>query len=282
MKGRIGSPTAFFGILGAALLSPLSGNAQRVDSVWTIRGGSYDGVTVPIDAARATRKGKYWRLASMDGKPRIVGWNPSRLPAAVAFRGGLDVAPADSAAFWASLRRIEADMGMQLFQPVTLDSGDDPDDVIVVDIRPMARDDGLTLVTWSSHGSVYDARIQLRSSATLHNERVVIHEMMHALGFGHTTAWMSVMSPWPRMDGRLTPEDVAYAQLAFVSRAALEQEDMWSGLALAASRKINLVYGQCDLFTPPVRSREACRSVPCSAPSASCEAARSTAPWPER
>lgn len=263
------------------LLLPLSAYGQKVDSEWTIRGGTYDGVTVPIDAGRATKKGTYWRLSVVDGKPRIVGWNPSRLPAPVAFRGGLEVAPADSAAFWASLRRIESDMGMSLFQPVVIERGHDPDDVIVIDIIPMTRDDGLTLVTWSSRGSVYDARVHLRSIATLRDERVVTHEMMHALGFGHTNAWHSAMNPWPRLDGGLTREDVAYAQLAIASRAASEQEDMWSGIALAASRKIHLVYGQCELFTPPVRSPAACTSVPCSAPSARCEAVRSTAPSPE-
>ena len=262
---------------------PASAIAQPVNSAWTIRGGPYDGATVPIDAARASRKGRFWRMSSVRGQQRIVGWNPSRLPIPVGFRGGVGVSAMDSAAFWSSLRQLEGDMGMRLFDPVTLERGEDPEDVIVVDIRPAMKEDGLTLVTWSTLGSVYDARIFFRSRETLRNTRVVTHEMMHALGFGHTSAWYSMMNPGPRFDSRLMPEDVAHAQFALASRSVNEREDMWSRLALAVEREPQgpSPSDQCDPFTPPVRSPAACTSFPCSAPSASCGEARSTAPWPE-
>jgi hypothetical protein len=270
-------------ILASIALVPATVVAQvrPVDSVWTIRGGPYDGMNVSIDVSRASRKGKFWRLTSISGRPRIVGWNPSRLPIAVGFRGGLNVSESDSSAFWSALRAIEHDMGMRLFYPVALQPGDDPEDVVVVDIKPMVRDDGVTLVTWNAHGSVYDSRVFLRSRATMHNERVVIHEMMHALGFGHTSAWYSVMNPAARIDSRLSIEDVAHAQLAFASRVTSEREDMWARLALAATREFSLTYSQCEEL-PPVRSPEECTSFLCSVPSTSCTAARSTGPWPER
>ena len=110
-------------------------------------------------------------------------------------------------------------------------------DILVVDVRQMAGDDGMTLVTWSTSGGVYDARVYFRSPATLHNPRVVAHEMMHSLGFGHTTAWGSIMNPGPRAPLSLTREDVAYAQYAFDSRASSEREDMWERLALADERE---------------------------------------------
>ena len=268
----------------ALLVMVLAGEAQAqsriADSVWTIRGGPYDGTAVPIDLARASRRGKFWRLSTVSGRQRIVGWNPSRLPVAVAFRPGLLISEGDSAAFWNSLRLIESDMGMRLFQPVTIPHGQDPEDVIIVDIRPMAKDDGVTLVTWNAYGSVYDARVLLRSRATMHNERVVIHEMMHALGFGHTSAWYSVMNPASRLDSRLSIDDVAHAQLALASRVSNEREDMWARLALAATREFSLTYSQCEEL-PPVRSPEECTSFLCSVPSTSCGAARNTGPWPE-
>jgi hypothetical protein len=263
----------FLGAGRTAAQSPVS------DSVWTIRGGPYDGMRVPIDLSRASRRGKFWRLTSVAGRQRIVGWNPSRLPVAVGFRHGLSISPADSAAFWGSLRAIESDMGMRLFHPVSLRPGEDPEDVVVVDIRPMVKDDGVTLVTWTAQGSVYDARIVLRSRVTMHNERVVIHEMMHALGFGHTMAWYSVMNPAARLDSRLSVEDIAHAQLALASRVTSEREDMWARLALAATREFSLTYSQCEEL--PVRSPEECTSFPCSVPSASCRAAQNTGPWPE-
>jgi hypothetical protein len=263
---------------------PLSASAQAFDSSWTIRGGSFDGEVVAIDAAHAIRAGRFWRLSNLRGHRRIVGWNPSSLPVPVGFRAGLNIATADSAAFWSTLRQVEADMGMKLFQPAQLDPGADPDDVIVVDFRPMASDDGLTLITWSAHGSVYDARIFLRSRATLHNERVVTHEMMHALGFGHTRAWNSVMNPQAFATPRLTREDVAYAQHAIASRAFNETEDMWSRLSLAMERGAVATpsIDECHPFETPVRFPAGCTSYPCSVPSASCGAARNTGPWPER
>lgn len=277
MRLRIG----FLLIILLAIAHPIDAQPRGIDSVWVIRGGPYSGVSVPIDLSRAARKGRFLRLTNVGGRSRIVGWNPSRLPVAVGFRAGLAIPEKDSLAFWQSLRQIEADMGMRLFEPVALRSGEDPEDVIVVDIRPMVKDDGVTLVTWTAHGSVYDARVFLRSRATMHSERVVIHEMMHALGFGHTTAWYSAMSPTSRLDSRLSIEDVAHAQLALASRQASEREDMWARLALAASREFSLTYSQCDEL-PPVRSPEECTSFPCSAPSTTCAAARSTGPWPER
>ncbi len=95
----------------------------------------------------------------------------------------------------------------------------------------------MTLVTWSATGGVCDARINFRSPATLHNQRVVVHELMHALGFGHTSAWSSIMNPSPWGPISLSREDVAYTQYAFESRASSEREDMWERLALADERE---------------------------------------------
>lgn len=128
-------------------------------------------------------------------------------------------------------------MGMRLFEPAVLTDDADPDDVIVVDTKNMPRDDGMTLVTWSNPGGIYDARVFVRSTATLHNSRVVAHEMMHALGFGHTSAWSSIMNSGAASPARLTPNDVAYAQFALEQRAGSDRSDMWERLALSLSRE---------------------------------------------
>jgi hypothetical protein len=228
--------------------------AQRSDSTWTIRAGAYDRRVVAINPDLATRKGSaFLRLSKLKGDRRFVAWNPSRLPARVAFRPGHDVSLEDSAAFWSILNRMEADIGMRLFEPATVSPGSDPGDVILVDTRPMPGDDGRTYLTWSNDAGVYDARVFFGSRSILHSVRIVTHEMMHALGFGHTSAWSSIMSTGPHAPFSLTPEDVAYAQYAFDSRSSNERDDMWERLALANDREPGSV---------PRMSPSACRTSP--------------------
>ncbi len=270
----------------ALMMTSVTAEAQLRDSAWTIRGGSYSGITVPVDFRAATHRSKFWRLSTVRGVPRVIGWNPSRLPVAVAFRRGSGVTHADSAGFWEILKRLEQDLGLKVFVPARLDADADPEDVIVVDVQRI-QSDGLTFITWSTHGSLYDARVFLRSRATLHDERVVTHEMMHALGFGHTSAWHSVMNPIRSYAGRLSVEDVAYVQLAMASRASSERDDMWDRLALAVEREHPLPSSsdECEFLNRPLgflRFPEACMSFRCSVDGATCAVERSTAPLPER
>lgn len=215
--------------------SPVAG--QREDSVWTIRAGTYAGQSIRLNPDFAAKRAKFLRISKSKGDSRYVAWSPSRLPAPVAFRSGRGISENDSLAFWSILREMEADMGMRLFEPAVLTGDSDPADVIVVDTRNMTRDDGMTLVTWSTPGGIYDARVYLRSTYTMHSSHVVAHEMMHALGFGHTSAWSSIMNSGAASPSRLTPEDVAYAQFALESRAGSDRADMWERLALAMSRE---------------------------------------------
>lgn len=212
--------------------------AQPQDSLWSIRGGSYAGQSVRIDPSLASRRSsRFLRLARPRGDVRYVGWNPSKLPAHVAFRRGSGISESDSTAFWAILRQMESDIGMRLFEPAVLFDDDDPANVIIVATKSMAREDGLTMVTWGASGSLYDARVYLRSLETLRSPRIVTHEMMHSLGFGHTSAWASVMNSGGSAPSRLTLEDVAYAQFAIDARAQSERIDMWERLALASARE---------------------------------------------
>jgi hypothetical protein len=235
MAGRTQGFIALF--FSLAIASPVVAQAPARDSAWTIRAGSYVGTTVKLDRDAASRRGsRFLRVSKLKHDERFVGWNPSRLPAAVAFGTGRHVSEADSIAFWTILRQMETDIGMRLFEPTTLATDPDPYDVIIVDTKNMAGDDGVTFVTWSNNGALYDARVFFRSPGILHSSRVVTHEMMHALGFGHTSAWTSVMGPNASGPDRLTPLDVAYAQFGFESRAASERSDMWERLALAVDR----------------------------------------------
>jgi len=261
--------------------------ARAVDSSWVIEGGSYADVRVPIQtrelASQASRNSRFWRTVSGSGGQRFVGWKPSGFPIAVAFRHrlGVRIMDADSMAFWAIARRMETDLGMRLFRPASLALDEDPVDVIVVDVKRVAGSDGLTLITWAAAGDVYDARIFMKSAGTLHDPRVVTHELMHALGFAHTTGWISVMHPSGDRVERLTPQDVAHAQLAFHLRAAAERSDMWQKLASAIDREpadperrqgdrclyTDHPYGEAAYATESLelRSPAVCTSCPCSA-----------------
>jgi Matrixin. len=181
----------------AASLLPVIVSSQERDTTVTIESGSYAGMVVPIAKGSATRKGSHlWRLSSREDK-RVVGWNPSRFPIGVAFRPGNGISADDSIAFWRTLAQMERDVGAAIFSPAAVSADDDPDDVIVVGIRQMDRDDGVTFVTWSGNGSLYDARVYFSSAAKLHEQGVVMHEMMHALGFGHTSDAGSIMNSSP-------------------------------------------------------------------------------------
>lgn len=210
-------------------------SGQERDTTVTIESGTYAGVDVPIAKGSATQRGsRIWRLTSRNAQ-RVVGWNPSRFPVGVAFRPGSSITADDSVAFWQSIAQMQSDLGVAIFAPATLGADDDPDDVIVVGTRPMPGDDGVTYVTWSGNGSIYDARVFFRSPAKLHEQRTVTHEMMHALGFGHTSDAGSIMNASPSAQ-RLSARDVALVQLAFQSRSDGEVSDIWERLALSVER----------------------------------------------
>lgn len=241
------------GMAAIYLLSAAAAAAQprAADTTWTIRSGIHAGVTVPVIRAVPG----FLRSALIGEAQRVVSWNPSRFPIAVAIRHGRgsDITSEDSVAFWAILRTMESDIGMHLFRPATLVAQDDPTDVIIVSTRYMAVDAGFTLITWTSAGGVYDARVFVRDRTVLRNPRVVTHELMHALGFGHTWRFTSVLNPAPQGQVRLTPDDVAHAQFAIASRAAAQRAELSQRLALAIEREPEQAVSfpqECRFTTP--------------------------------
>jgi hypothetical protein len=215
------------------------------DTVWTIEAGSYAGLSVPlhVDAALGARGGRehFWRMASEEGLPGgVVGWKSTSYPISLAFRHdrhSRTITSVDSAAFWTIIDGMNADFGMNLFRPATI-ANDDPAEVIVVDLGTRREIDGLSRVTWAPSGELFDVRVTFQDASVLHDRHVVAHEMMHALGFGHTTAWTSVVNPRDASGPvRVTAEDVAYAELAMHSRVKREWANTRQLIALAVSRE---------------------------------------------
>ena len=130
---------------------------------------------------------------------------------------------------------MSADVGVLLFEPATV-GAEDPVDVIVVDVHSMPGADGFTRASWSPAGELFDVRVSFGSRTVLNNSHTVAHEMTHALGFGHTRSWRSIVNPGDRAAARLTPTDVAYIELAMLLRKRRERIDTRRLISLALER----------------------------------------------
>ena len=211
---------------------------------WTITSGSYGGQTLGVDVraalARTGDETRFWRLSRLPSRPAsvAVGWPAERLPVPVALqRSRVRISAADSAAFWGIVRELEGDFGMSLFEPASPGTGGDDDPSVsgvAVRVDPSLHTAGLTFVTWSGDGDIYDATVNVRSTALLHDPRVVTHEMLHALGLGHTPSWTSVMSTASQHVPRATPADVAHGQLMQWLRSAQRAAGAPYGIDAAA------------------------------------------------
>ena len=206
-----------------------------------IDGGTYSGTVVPIhvDAALAAEweRPRFWRVSrsARSGYGTPVAWPEGHFPIPVVLRARGGVRSADSAAFWRTARQLEADFGRSLFQPIA----DEPDAEeiwrITVAVEPLAGAAGLTFTTYGSDGGIYEATIAIRSPGYFSDARLITHELVHGLGFGHSTAWYSAMGPPHGAASRVTAADVGYAQLLYrLRRTHVTQEATHGVLASSA------------------------------------------------
>jgi hypothetical protein len=228
-----------------------------VPEQWRIERGSYAGREIPIDleaaftAACRTCSSLYRRMAEPPpGYPlsHIPTWPERSLPIRVAFDrrqpGSQPVSPVDSAAFWAGARSLEEVLGRPLFRPAALpdllppQDEDYPDDILLVSLEPGLTEHGLGSAV-SQRGDIFFGAVRLRSASLMHRPdgvRLLVHELLHAMGLGHTCGWRSIMAD-QRCPGRrattLTAEDVAYFELLLAVREA--QRDTGSPFGLEAA-----------------------------------------------
>ena len=188
---------------------------------WPIDRGRFAGDSVAIDPAAILRRapgyGSFGRLTEQ----HVVGWSPSAFPLAVVIRHdvGARVTSADSTAFWSAARDVEAAIGTPLFRPTMDTTMHDLVYPVDVEIQPRINASGVTFVTWDRDGTVYESTVRFRSSVEMRTNGVVEHELLHVLGFGHTAAWTSAMTPRGSILRAITEDDVAYAQLLMRVRA---------------------------------------------------------------
>lgn len=237
-----------------------------VPRAWTIPSGRYAGEVVEISPHAARTPvcrgcSVFWvRYPAQGREPvRFQGWPVSRFPLRVGFDREHSVpagAAPDSAAFWRAVESVEDAFGMDLFRPVryaqTLAQGieeNGPDDVVLVVIDPSLSVAGLTMVL-GRPGIVEYAAVSLQRRdvvRTGYGVELVGHEMMHALGFGHTCAWRSIsadLQRCPQMRASTpSPQDVAHAQVLYRVRDLQRSGTLRWGLDAAVAGERVLVLG---------------------------------------
>ena len=190
---------------------------------WRIRGGLFDGRDVAIEPGRATtRYGEgpgYWRVTRRaPAVGRAVSWVPDSFPIRLAFRherGDPAIAPRDSVRFWEIAESVERALGRALFRPAAFAEIDSGSEGILVTVNRRLSAGGKTFVTYDQGGRIYEALVTVSDHDYLGESRIATHELLHAIGFGHTAAWSSVMGPYTTGVQTPTIEDVAYAQLFY-------------------------------------------------------------------
>lgn len=206
---RLGDPREL-GELGVVLLP----------RTWTTTGPTFGGRTIAVSPsaaiARSADGARFWRLERAEPRSTWMpaGWHRDLLPVRVSFSAsqGERVTAADSVAFWRIARALERDLDARLFQPAP-DPGEEGQGTIHVVVDPSSHDPGYTIASWNATGMIGEATVILRARSLLADATVVTHELLHAIGMGHTSSWSSIMNPHGLGTPALTPADVAYAQL---------------------------------------------------------------------
>ncbi len=225
---------------------------------WVVRTGRHAGARVEISLERAFAPAcpgcsSFFRAGLRDPSSGRIAptptWPAGAFPLRMAFGGeppSPPVAPRDSTAFWRIAEELEADFGRDLLRPAryreTLpDERGAPEDVVLVESDPRLRRVGWGS-TISQAGDIVYGAIRIRDARVFSERdgrRLVKHELMHALGVGHTCAWRSVMAQIPECASRAssspTPEDVAYFEV--LSRTRALQRAFGARLALEAAHR---------------------------------------------
>ena len=195
-------------------------NVVMVPRRWAIRTGSYAGDTVAIspEAALDAAGGTFARVASARAAPLrgLVAWPQERIPVPLAIHRtrGSEIGAADSVALWETIGALEQELGQTLFRPADDSAVQAEGWGIDVRVDPGISGSGVTNLTWSNGGRLFDASISVRHAEDFGSPGIMHHELLHALGFGHTAAWPSIMRRRVATEtNTLTREDVAYTHL---------------------------------------------------------------------
>ena len=221
-----------------------------------IDGGTFAGLVVPIhvDAALAapSERSRYWRVVRLapSGYGTPIAWPDGIFPIPVTLRARGGVSRSDSAAFWRTARQLELDFGRSLFKPAPDEPLPEEIWKIIVAVEPGAAAPGITFITYDAAGEIFEATVAVRATAYLSDARLVTHELIHALGFGHATAWYSSMGAAYSASSRATVTDVGYAQLLYRLRRAHIAGAVTHGILASAAEARVAVSGDASRCAP--------------------------------
>lgn len=234
---------------------------------WTIDRGRYRGRTVEISPDAAFRAPcEDPNDINCDGfYPRVwitgtKAWRADALPIPVAFdrdRSTDPIGAADSAAYWEIVDQMNADFGTTLFRPAAYTDLQKTTDGRALGAVLVRVDNSLsgfgawTNWWWNADGEMWSGLIRLRHSGHFDNVGLMTHELLHTLGFKHSCSWPTVMGGYgcSSFPG-LSPEDVAYAQLALAVNARQRETGAPHGL-IAALQGERILTLKLPPFTAP-------------------------------
>ena len=185
-----------------------------VPKILAIRAGTFAGTPVNISVDNAVVPCSTPGGACQNGfygaqfRTGVTAW--SSLPIGVQLTG---FSSSDSATMWVALRAMNDALGRTFFVP---DDGRALQLITVgIGLPPEGAGSlGYTTWHWDVAHRMTDAHIGFVSTTPAAN--LVQHEFMHALGFGHTCSWSTVMGGYGcPMAGGLSASDVAYVNLAY-------------------------------------------------------------------
>jgi len=232
---------------------------------WTIAGGTYAGRTFDISVDTAftppcTTVGD----TNCDGfYPNVWNngfrlWPDAAYPIRIVFdheRSTTPITAEDSIAFWNIVKRMNDDFGTPMFRAarsceVTFQADGRPNNAVSVRVDGTLQ--GFAAWTnwwWNNAGDMYSGLIRPRTNATLRSSGTITHELLHTQGFKHTCAWPTVMGGYGCSNfGALSPQDVAYAQLALEIADRQNVTGASNGLVAARNGQRVLMRGKAPIM----------------------------------
>ncbi|HUG00909.1 MAG TPA: hypothetical protein VML95_03550 [Longimicrobiales bacterium] len=227
-----------------------------VPRAWQIPSGKYaeDWVEVDLDKAFewvSPTIGHAFYMWQIDGsidatnRDRPRSWGLESLPISVAFNHDSSQARiegVDSAGFWKVMGVLEDAFGLDMFRPARYEDASEDGapregSMLVWVFEEM---EGNIIGIGSpdiDESRVLRSTIRIRRRRWLRDQYLVGHEVMHALGFGHTCAWPTTV-PGPPCRGTIALDvpslfDVAHVQLSLNVNALQRRTGARNGIVAA-------------------------------------------------
>jgi hypothetical protein len=163
-------------------------------------------------------------------KSSVILWADADLPVPLAFnRATGAVSASDSIALWSTIDQMQRELGRQLFVPTDFSLVAAPDAngfsrkaVLVSVDATLSGFSGYTNWIWDGALNMLAAKTRVQRGSFLADRSLMTHELLHALGFHHTCAWITVMGGYGCSSAPgATQADAAAFVLAYQIRRAI-------------------------------------------------------------